>query len=135
MANFSVIGIIDTIKYLPDQKGCLVFLSEYKRGYRKPSGEIVEGKFMQWKCIFNQSFVRYISKHFNTSMLVEVKGEVLPYAIEHESIVEGYSVMGQTMNMYSYPRVSTKAERKMVRETTERSEEQPALKEWMDDDF
>ena len=114
MANFNVIGIIDAIKYMPQQNGCLVFLSEYKRGYRKNNGDIVEGKFVQWKCIFNQSFVKYISKHFNTRMLVEVKGEVLPYAVEHDNIVNGYSVIGQTMNLYSYPRLSAKTEKKMI---------------------
>lgn len=135
MANFCVIGLIDTIKYLPERKGCLVFVSEYKQGYKKSNGEIVDGKYLQWKCIFNHSYLKYISEHYNTGMLVEVKGEVLPYAKEHDTLIEGYSVIGQTMNKYAYPRASAKMERKMIRETTMRADEKPSLQEYMSDDF
>ena len=102
MAAFSVIGFIDAVKILPDS--CILFLSEYKKGYRKTDGTIVDDKYVSWKVIYKGYFIKYITSHFGKGMLVEVKGEVLPYAIEHGQAVEGVSVIGQTCNMYSYPR-------------------------------
>ena len=49
-------------------------------------------------------------------MLVQVKGEVLPYAVEHGESVAGYTVMGQTLNMASYPKSGAKAEIKRIKD-------------------
>jgi hypothetical protein len=68
-------------------------------------------------------------------MLVEVKGEVLPYAIEHGQTVEGVSVIGQTCNMYSYPRYNAKQETKMIKESQLASGEQPDLDSYNQPDF
>ena len=99
MAAFSVIGFIDAVKILPDS--CIIFLSEYKKGYRKADGTIVDDKYVSWKVIYKGYFIKYITSHFGKGMLVEVKGEVLPYAIEHGEMVAGVSVIGQTCNIYS----------------------------------
>jgi len=134
MADFSVVGFIDAIKYLPDS--CMVFVSEFKRGYRKSrSGEKVEDKYLSWKCIFKPYFKKYINDHFNNGMLVQVKGEVLPYAIEHGKIIEGYSVVGQTINLASYPRASVKQEQRMIKESQESSDETPNLEAFIQPDF
>ena len=50
MADFTVTGFINTVKYLPD--AALVFIDEFKRGYKKPNGETVEDKYLSWKCVF-----------------------------------------------------------------------------------
>lgn len=135
MANFLLYGIIESIKYLPNNGGCLLFVSEFKRGYKKPSGEIVEDKYHSWKCIFKPGLVNYITKHFNKGMFVEIKGEVLPYAIEHEKTVEGYSVIGQCLNLASFPRLSVKLENKAIKESQQASSEAPNLDEYNKPDF
>ena len=133
MAAFSVIGFIDAVKILPDS--CILFLSEYKKGYRKSDGTIVDDKYVSWKVIYKGYFIKYITSHFGKGMLVEVKGEVLPYAIEHGQAVEGVSVIGQTCNLYSYPRYNVKQELKMIKESQIASNEQPDLEDFNTTDF
>ena len=133
MAAFSVIGFIDAVKILPDS--CILFLSEYKKGYRKSDGTIVDDKYVSWKVIYKGYFIKYITSHFGKGMLVEVKGEVLPYAIEHGQAVEGVSVIGQTCNMYSYPRYNAKQELKMIKESQAVSNELPNLEDFNTPDF
>lgn len=135
MASFSVIGFIESIKYLPNKGGCLVFVTEFKKGYRKSDGEIVDDKYLSWKCIYKQGLVKYINNHFNRGMLVEIKGEVLPYSIEHDKIVDGYSVIGQTLNMYSFPRSKMRSEEKMIKESQNTFDEKPDLEGYNKDDF
>ena len=133
MAAFSVIGFIDAVKILPDS--CILFLSEYKKGYRKTDGTIVDDKYVSWKIIYKGYFIKYITSHFGKGMLVEVKGEVLPYAIEHGQAVEGVSVIGQTCNLYSYPRYNAKQELKMIKESQAVSNELPDLDDFNKPDF
>lgn len=135
MANITLIGIIDNIKYLPNNGGCFIFLSEFRRGYRKSDGERVDDKYLSWKCIFKQGLVKYINQHFGNGMVVEVKGEVLPYAIEREQIVDGYSVIGQTVNMFSIPRPYHRQEVRIIKETLEGADSEPNLKEYNEPDF
>lgn len=133
MASFSVIGFVEGVRVLPDS--CILFLSEYKKGYKKVDGTIVDDKYVSWKIIFKGYFIKYITSHFGKGMLVEVKGEVLPYAIEHGQAVEGVSVIGQTCNMYSYPRYNVKLEKKMIKESQLASDEHPNLEAYNQPDF
>lgn len=133
MADFTVTGFINTIKYLPES--CLVFIDEYKKGFRKANGEIVDDKYMSWKCIFKPYFKKYINEHFSNGMLVQVKGDILPYAIEKEHIVDGYSVIGQTINMASYPRASVKQEQRMQKESQLHGDGTPDLDGFNQPDF
>lgn len=135
MASFSVIGFIDGIKYLPNGGGCLLFLSEFKKGYRKSTGEVVDDKTLSWKVIFKPSLVKYVSTHFNKGMLVEVKGEVYPYMIDKSKIVDGYSVMGQTLNLFSFPRYAQKVERRMMDESQSHMDGVPDLEGFRESDF
>ena len=135
MASFQCIGFIDQIKYLPNQQGCFVFVSEFKKGYKKSNGEIVDDKYMSWKVIYKQGLVNYINKHFSNGMLVEIKGDVLPYAIEKDELVQGYSVIGQTMNLFSYPRSSVRQEQKMIKESQLHATSVPDLDEYNKPDF
>lgn len=117
MADFQVLGHISEIKYLKD---CiLVFVDENKNGYRKQDGSIVDDKVFSWKCIFsgNEKKRTYINKFFNRGMLVQVKGEILPYAVENGEIIDGFTIFIQTINRASYPRTTTKAELKMIKES------------------
>lgn len=135
MASFQVVGYIDTIKYIPNQGGCFVFVSEYKRGFRRKDGTKVEDKYLSWKCIFKQGLVKYINEHFGNGMLVEVKGEVLPYSVEQQKMVDGYSVIGQCINMASYPKATVKKELRMMKESQEMSDEKPNIEAYNEPDF
>jgi len=135
MANITIIGFVDNIKYLPNQGGCFVFVSEFKKGYKKSSGEVVDDKYLSWKVIFKQGLVKYINNHFNNGMLVEIKGEVFPYAIDKETIVQGYSVIGQCMNLASYPRSTVKMEQNLVKESLLHGSEIPNIDEYKKPDF
>lgn len=133
MASFEVIGLVNTIKYMPDH--CLVFIDEFKKGYKKQDGTRVEDRYISWKCIFKPYFKKYVNEHFSNGMLVQVKGEVMPYAIDHDRLVDGYSVIGQTINMASYPKSMLKQERKMIKESLENSNEKPNLQDHLTPDF
>lgn len=133
MADFTVIGYISNIKYLPDS--CLVFLDEFRKGYKKSDGTIVDDKYLSWKCIFKPYFRKFINEHFNQGMLVQVKGEILPYAIEKEKIIDGYSVIGQTINISSYPRASVKQEQRMIKDSQLHASETPDLDGFNAPDF
>lgn len=133
MASFEVTGFINTIKYLPDH--CLVFIDEFKKGYKKKDGSRIDDRYITWKCIFKPYFKGYIVNHFNNGMLVQVKGEVMPYAIDHEKVVEGCSVIGQTINIASFPKSMIKQEAKMIKESLENTKEMPNLQEHMRPDF
>ena len=115
MADIQILGFIRQVKYLQDS--CLVFIDEFKNGYRKSSdGSYVDDKFLSWVCIFKSYFKKYVSEHFGNGMLVQVKGEVLPYAVEKGDSVSGYTVMGQTLNKASYPKSGAKSEIKRIKD-------------------
>lgn len=126
-------GFINTIKYLPD--ALLVYVDEYKRGYKKQDGTIVDDKYLSWKCIFKQGFTKYINKHFGDGMLVEVKGEIMPYAIEKDKLIDGYSVIAQTINIASYPKSAIKREIKMIKDSQSNADETPDLESFITPDF
>ena len=115
MADIQILGFIRQVKYLPE--GCLVFVDEYRSGYKRSDGSEVGERFTSWRCIFAKYFKQYISKHFGDGMLVQVKGEVLPYAVEKGVVVDGCSVMGQTINRASYPKSGARSEVQMRKES------------------
>lgn len=133
MASFEVIGLVNTIKYMPNH--CLVFVDEFKKGYKKQDGTRVDDRYISWKCIFKPYFKKYINEHFSNGMLVQVKGEVMPYAIDHDKLVEGYSVIGQAINMASYPKSMLKQEKRMIKESMANSDAIPDLESFNQPDF
>lgn len=135
MASINIIGTVSNIKFLPNQGGCLVFLNEFKNGYRKKDGTRVGDKVYQWRVIFKQGLTKYISDHFSTDMTVEIKGDAIPFAVNHGQEVDGYSVIGQTMNRFSYPRPSAKLEQRAIRESAESSSGVPDLESYNIPDF
>ena len=136
MASFLVNGRIEKISFLPNSGGCVVWVVEFKRGFRKKSGEIVDDRYFHWKCLFKQSFVDFINSHFSKSMYVEVKGDILPYSIEKGEIVEpSYTVLAQTINMASYPPLSLGLEQKNIKESQLHPIGNPNMDGYMEDDF
>lgn len=128
MASFECIGFISQIVYRPDS--VFLILDEYHKGYKKNDGTIIDDKYVTFKVIYKPYFKKFISEHFSKGMLVKVKGEVFPYAIEHGEIKEGISCIGETCNLYSYPRASRLQEIKLIKESQENSTERPNLEEY-----
>lgn len=135
MASFDVIGVIERITYLPQQGGCLLFLSEYRKGYKRKDGVRVDDRVDQWRIIFKQGLTKYISDHFSNGMTVRVKGDVRPFAVEHGQFVEGYSVFGETCNLFSYPRQSAILEKRAIRESQQTSDGVPNVDAFNEPDF
>lgn len=133
MASFQVTGFVSQVKYLPDS--VLVYIDEYVKGYKRRDGVLVDDKYLTWKCIYKPYFKKFVADHFNNGMLVEVKGEVVPYAVENGKIVEGFSVLGQTLNLASFPRASAKQEKRMIRESQNATDEEPDLDGYNSPDF
>jgi hypothetical protein len=135
MADIQILGHISNIKYNPES--ILITVDENKNGYRKPNVEIVEAKVFQWRCYFsgNESKRNYINKYFNRGMLVQVKGEIVPYTVENGNCVDGYSIYIQTINRASYPTTAIKMEKKLIRETQALSNGVPDLETYKQDDF
>ena len=96
---------------------------------------IVDDKYVTFKVIYKPYFKKFISEHFSKGMLVKVKGEVYPYAIEHGEIKEGVSFIGETCNLYSFPRASVKQEAKMIKDSQMHASETPDLEGFNAPDF
>ena len=133
MASFECIGFINNVKYLPDS--VLVFIDEFRKGYRKGDGTVVDDRYITWKVVYKPYFKKYINGHFNNGMLVKVKGEVLPYVVEHGQVLDGYSVIGETINLFSYPRASAKMEQRMFKDSLPDDGEKPDLDSYNRPDF
>ena len=135
MADIQILGHISNIKYLSDS--ILVVVDENKNGYMKSNGERVDSKVLTWKCIFsgNESKRNYINKYFNRGMLVQIKGEIIPYAVQYGKFVDGYSVFIQAINRASYPTTSIKQEKKMIKDSQLASDERPDLESYNQPDF
>jgi hypothetical protein len=135
MASILIVGVISNIQYLPNHGGCVMLLSEFRRGYKRKDGVRVEDKIDQWKVIFRPSMTKFVSDHFSNGMAVEVKGDARPFAIEHDKAVEGYSVLGQTVTLFSYPKPAESLERRAIQESQRTSCGMPDLSSLKEDDF
>ena len=135
MASFVINGIIRNVKLLPNDGGCTVTIHEFKKGYRKKNGDVVTDRWNEWKIIYHQGLVPYITQHFNKGMCVEIKGDIMPYAIVNGECVDGYSALGQTMNMASLPRPYYNTEQKTIKESQAHSTGTPNLDAYNEPDF
>lgn len=133
MNRFIVQGFINTIKYLPD--ACVVYIDDFKKGYKKKNGEVVDDKYFSWKIIFKGYFKKYINDHFSNGMLVEIDAEMYPYAIQNGKLIDGYSCLGKSIDMSSYPRASVKQEIRMIKESQQTSSGIPDLDTYNSPDF
>lgn len=133
MASWETTAFINNIRYLPDS--VIVYLDEYHNGYTKADGTIIEEKYVSFKTIWKPYFKSFISKHFGNGMLVNVKGDMLPYAVEKGKTVDGYTIIGQCINLASYPRYSVKQEQTMIKESQANDPSVPDLRGYFDPDF
>ena len=133
MAYWGVTGFVENIKVL--QNSCLLIVSEYKSGFRKQNGEYEDDKFLYWNIVFPYYFKKYLVDNFSKGMLVEVKAEAFPYLVEHGTIKDGYSLVGQCCNRASYPRQTAKMEKKMMAESQMSVQDEPNIDEYSKPDF
>lgn len=135
MADIQILGHIANIKYQKDS--ILIFVDERRKGYSKHDGTKVNDSILSWKCIFsgNEKKRGYIDKYFNIGMLVKVKGEVLPYAMEQSTLIDGYTVFVQSINVAAYPSNALRMEQKMIKESQFHSSGSPNIEEYNQPDF
>lgn len=112
-----------------------MFVDDFKAGYKKPNGEIVDDKYLSWKVIFKDGMKTFINKYFGQGMLVDIVAEMLPFEIEHGKIVDGYSCLGLSIQRASYPRASVKQEQRMIKESQLHATEIPDLDAHNEPDF
>lgn len=132
MADFSLIGHIEGILYRDNF--AVVTVSENKKGYKKNDGTLVEDTMLTWHILYKKYFKKFLVEHFRNGMYVAIKGEILPYKIVDGKMVEGASVIGQTINLAPYPK-NTKKEKKMFAESQINATSMPDLESFEAPDF
>lgn len=128
------IGHIEGIRYT--ETAVIVTASERRKGYKKKDGTIVDDELLTYHFIYKPYFKKYISEHFSAGMLVKIKGTMLPYAKDHQgNIIEGYSIIGETINIAAYPSNNIRVEKRMIKQSQAASSEQPDLDAYNEPDF
>lgn len=134
MADIVFLGHIEGIRY--NDTSIIIVASERKKGYKKKDGTIIDDELLSFRFIFKSSFRKYISEHFSSGMLVKIKGVLLPYAKDHQgNIIDGYSIIGQTIDLAPYPSNNIRIEKKRIKESQTASDEIPDLDAFNQPDF
>lgn len=132
--DINFLGHIDGIRFL--ESSVIVTASEVKKGYKRADGTIVDDEILTFKFLFKAYFKNYISSHFSNNMLVKIKGTMLPYAKDSNgNTKDGFTLIGQTIDIASYQTLSVKREKKMIIESQKNDTEKPNLEEYIKDDF
>lgn len=134
MAAVVLNGFIDNIHYLPTGT-VLIQISEFRKGYKYKDGRKMDDKYVTWRVIFKQGLRKYINDHFSERMYVEIKGDIIPFKMDGNTAVEGYTLVGQTLNMGSLPNLRMKLEQKMVKESQLHDIGAPNLEDFQTSDF
>ena len=135
MGVVHLIGVIEKVQFLPQQNGGVIYLSEYRKGYKRKDGVRVEDKVDQWRIIFKQGQSKYVSDHFTTGMTVDVLGDIRPFAVEREQTVDGYTIFLLSLNLFAYPRPSERLEKRAIRESQQSSSGVPDIAAFKEPDF
>lgn len=133
MADFQVNGFIEGIRYT--ETSVIVTVSEVRKGYTNANGERVDDSVITWRILYKAYFRKYLANNFSSGQYVKVKGTVLPYAKDHDTVVEGYSVIGQTIDLDAFPRRTVKREMAMVKDSQEHASGVPDLDAFNAPDF
>lgn len=132
MADFQLTGRIEGIRFT--DTSVFVTISEYRKGYRKGDGTTMPDTFFTWTVVYREGFKKYIASHFAKGMLVTVKGEIQPFRRRGDDFEDGYTALGQTMNLAAYHR-DVRSERKMQAESQINITEAPNYKAYEQEDF
>lgn len=135
MADISIIGVIDRIQYIPNNNCGVISVTETKHGYKRKDGEYVNDKYYTWRCYFKAGQYNYINTHFNNGMCVQVKGQILPRSNDQGIEDEWYSVLIDSINLFSLPRLYGRKEDKMIKESQMATKETPNLAAFNEPDF
>lgn len=132
--DVNFLGHIEGVRYT--DTSVIVTASERRSGYKKADGTIVPDELLTFKFIYKPYFKKYISEHFSTGMLVKIKGNMLPYAKDRQgNIIEGYSIIGETINRATYQTNSLRAEKRLVKESLDSTNDTPDLAAFNEPDF
>lgn len=132
--DINFLGHIDGIRYL--ESSVVVTASEIRRGYKKKDGSYVDDEIYSFKFLFKSYFKKYIASHFSEHMLVKIKGTMLPYTRDgNGNICDGYTILGQTIDIASYQTLNVTRERKMVTQSQKKNDATPNLTEFRKEDF
>ena len=135
MADITLYGHIVGIRY---KETCVNVTSvERKLGYKKKDGTKVKDELLTFVVTFKPYFKKYISSFFSTNMLVKVKGFLLPYIKTNENEIssDGFTIIGQTIDIAPYPSTNMVQERKLIKESQNEFTEQPNLHDYNQPDF
>ena len=134
MADFTVLGHIEGIRYL--DKTVVVIISERSLAYKRKDGTKPDDIFLTWRVYFKQYFKKFIAEHFSSGMLVKIKGRVLPYAKDLQGEdCNGYTVLGETINLSAYPSNNLKREKKLVKDSILHDFGAPDVEKYNEPDF
>lgn len=127
-------GHIDGIRFT--EHAVIVTASEKRLGYKDKSGNKHDDEIITFRFAFKTFFRKYISEHFSSGTLVKIKGWMLPYKKDKSGErTEGYTIVGQTIDLAPYPSNAMRLEKKIIRESQRQSTEQPDFDGFNEEDF
>lgn len=134
MADVTLYGHVEGIRYR--EKCVFVTVSEYRCGFTRRDGERVGEELLTFRVVFLASSRKYISTYFSIGNLVKVRGTLLPYVKKKDGeCVEGYTILGQLIELATYPKRAALKERRVLKESGENPCGVPDVDEYLDDDF
>ena len=132
--DFILYGIIEGVHHTDN--AVIVTATERVQGYKKNDGTRVNDKLLTFRVIFKTYFKKYIAEHFSANMYVRITGTMLPYALDRNgNTIEGFSLLGETINLATFQSSSVRRERRMIKESQERMEGTPDLDTYNQPDF
>lgn len=128
-------GHIEGLRYTDNS--VIVTASERRSGYKTREGIVVKDEILTYRFLFKSYFRKYIAEHFADGMYVKIKGFMLPYVRDSDgNTTDGFSIIGQTIDMAAYPTRSAVAEKRMIKESQRKlSDEKPDLASFNQPDF
>lgn len=135
MADISIIGVVDKIRFMPSIGGGTINVTEMKKGYKKANGEYVQDQYFTWRCYFKKGQYNFIDTHFDNGMLVHIKGQIQPHATDTGVDGESFTVLIDSISLFSTPRIYGRKEQKMMKESQRASTDTPNLKQFNEPDF
>lgn len=134
MADVTLYGHIEGIRY--KEKSIFVTVSEYRCGFVRRDGERVPEELLTFVVVFLASSRKYISSYFKVGSLVKVRGSLLPYVKKRDgTLAEGCTILGQLIELATYPKRSALVEKSAVRDSGEHPCGVPSVDSYLEDDF
>lgn len=134
MADVTLYGHIEGIRY--KEKSVVVTISEYRCGFVRRDGERVPEELLSFPVVFLAHSRKYISTYFHAGCLVKVRGTLLPYVKKRDGTMgEGFTILGQLLELAAYPKRGVGLERKLLRAGVEHPCGEPDVEGFMDSDF